>query len=151
MHAHTRIAFSGPTRSISQPSCRDERAVAGSLLHALIRGPGQGVRHSSPLTIKTEIVGLRFERTSMLPVPVLAGIIEGCQRPCWYVFGVTVVRIISWARLVSLPIFVSPDEPGRRAKRSHLSLAPTLPTNSKSIRWAWSITLLSWRPHRAIT
>ena len=41
----------------------------------------KGVRHSSPLTIKTEIVGLRFERTSMLPVPVLAGIIERCQRP----------------------------------------------------------------------
>ena len=41
----------------------------------------QGVGHASPLTIKTEIVGLRFERTSMLPVPVLAGIIERCQRP----------------------------------------------------------------------
>jgi NADPH:quinone reductase-like Zn-dependent oxidoreductase len=26
----------------------------------------QGVGHSSPLTIKTQIVGLRFERTSML-------------------------------------------------------------------------------------
>jgi hypothetical protein len=32
------------------------------------------------LTIKTENVGLRFERTSMIPVPVLAGIIERFQR-----------------------------------------------------------------------
>src|SRR5260370_14023117 len=111
MHAHTRIAFSGPTRSISQPSCRDERAVAGSLLHALIRRPVQGVRHSSPLTIKTEIVVLRFERTSMLPVPVLAGIIAGCQRPCWYVFGVTVVRITSCARLNSCTIFLFSSQP----------------------------------------
>src|SRR5260370_822461 len=42
----------------------------------------QGVGHSSPLTIKTEMVGLRFERTSMLLVPVLTCIIERCQRPC---------------------------------------------------------------------
>src|SRR5215472_14602579 len=38
-HAHTRTAFSSPTRSISQPPCRDERTDAGSLLHALLRRP----------------------------------------------------------------------------------------------------------------
>lgn len=42
----------------------------------------QGVRHSSLLPIKTEIVGARFERQSWLPVPVLIGAIEICQRPC---------------------------------------------------------------------
>jgi hypothetical protein len=41
----------------------------------------QGLRHSSSLTIKTEMVGTRFERKSWLPVPVLMGTIEICQRP----------------------------------------------------------------------
>jgi Domain of unknown function (DUF4878) len=42
----------------------------------------QGVGHSSPLPIKTEIVGARFEHQSWLPVPVLMGAIGSCQRPC---------------------------------------------------------------------
>ncbi len=41
----------------------------------------QGVRHFSPLTIKTEMAGARFERNLWLAVPVLMGAIGMCQRP----------------------------------------------------------------------
>jgi hypothetical protein len=41
----------------------------------------QGVGHSSPLPIKTEIVGTRFERKSWFPVPVLMGAMGICLRP----------------------------------------------------------------------
>jgi hypothetical protein len=48
----------------------------------VVRAPEQGVRYSSPLPSKTEIVGTRFERKSWLPVLVLMGNIGSCQRPC---------------------------------------------------------------------
>ena len=39
-----------------------------------------GIRHFSPLTIKTEIVGNRFERKLLLDVSVLIGTFGICQR-----------------------------------------------------------------------
>jgi hypothetical protein len=42
--------------------------------------PSQGGRHSSPLPLKTEIVGTRFERKSWLLVPVLRGTFGSSQR-----------------------------------------------------------------------
>ena len=61
--------------------CKVGRQLIERIAEFLCTLPEQGIRYSSLLPIKTEIVGARFERKSWLPVPVLIGTIGGCQRP----------------------------------------------------------------------
>ncbi len=58
-----------------EKECNRKGGGTGVYLH------NQGLRHSLPLPIKTEVVGTRFERKSWLTVPILMGNIGSCQSP----------------------------------------------------------------------
>jgi len=68
--------------------------------------PDQGVRHSSPLPIKTKIVGARFERKSSFSYPVLMGAIGNGQRPCRDIGLVSIYAEINYQNALDRLVFI---------------------------------------------